>query len=110
MIRTLSIEIKELQELIEQERTAEEKVRKAKEEAGAIVKKAREEATLILEAIDSDSCWDEIRRTRKEETARKKAEMEAEHGRKISALSKTVEENFERAVTYIVKEMLRVGL
>jgi V/A-type H+-transporting ATPase subunit G/H len=104
------VDIKELQELIERERIAEEKVRKAKEEAQAILKNAREKAESILQAVDSDQNWEMVRQAKKEEIARKKAEVEEEHKQKISLVDKTAREKFERAVAYVTKRTLRVEI
>jgi vacuolar-type H+-ATPase subunit H len=104
------VDIKELQELIERERIAEEKVRKTKEEAQAILKNAREKAESILQAVDSDQNWEMVRQAKKEEIARKKAEVEEEHKQKISLVDKTARENFERAVAYVTKRTLRVEI
>jgi len=106
----LSVEIKELQELIEQERAAEEKVRKAKDEAQEIVKRAREKAESILQAVESNPYQEKLRQAKKEEIERKKTEINEEHKRKISALNKTAEQNFEKAVAFVTKEILRVEI
>lgn len=106
----MSVDIKELQELIERERIAEEKVRKAKEEAQAILKNAREKAESILQSVDSDQNWEMVRQAKKEEIARKKAEVEEEHKQKISLVDKTAREKFERAVAYVTKRTLRVEI
>ena len=106
----MSIEIKELQELIAQERAAEEKVRKAKEEAQEIVKQAREKAESMSEAIDSDQYQQQLRKTKKEETERKKAEITDEYRRKISELNGMAKENFEKAVSFVTKELVRVEI
>jgi len=106
----LSVDVKELQELIERERIAEEKVRKAKEEAQAILKNAREKAESILQSVDSDHNWEMVRQAKKEEIARKKAEVEEEHKQKISLVDKTAREKFERAVAHVTKRTLRVEI
>jgi V/A-type H+-transporting ATPase subunit G/H len=106
----LSTDIKELQELIERERFAEEKVRKAKEEAQAILKEARERAESIVKAAESDSRWEKLRQARNDEIVRKKAEIEEEYKRKISALDKVAQENFQKSVERIFEETLRVKL
>jgi V/A-type H+-transporting ATPase subunit G/H len=103
----LSADIKELQELIDRERAAEEKVRKAKEEAQAIVKQAREKAESMVRAIESDPCWEKLKQARNDEIARKKAEIEEEYKRKTSALEKVAQENFEKAIERIFEETLR---
>jgi V/A-type H+-transporting ATPase subunit G/H len=104
----LSTDIRELQELIGRERFAEEKVRKAKEEAQDILKKAREKAESIVQAIESDPRWEKLKQARNDEIARKKAEIEEEYKRKISVLEKVAEENFEKAVERVYEKTLRV--
>jgi vacuolar-type H+-ATPase subunit H len=103
----LSTDIKELQQLIERERLVEEKVRKVKEEAQAIVKQAREKAEKIVEAIDSDPYWERLKQARNDEVARKKTEIEEEYKRKVSALEKSAQENFEKVVERVLEETLR---
>jgi vacuolar-type H+-ATPase subunit H len=103
----LSTDIKELQELIDRERVAEEKVRKTKQEAQAVVKQAHEKAEAIVGAIDSDSCWEKLKRARSDEIARKKAEIEEEYKRKISVLDKTAQESFLKAVERVYEQTLR---
>jgi V/A-type H+-transporting ATPase subunit G/H len=106
----LSTDIKELQELIERERFAEEKVRKANEEAQAILKEAREKAESIVKAVESDSRWEKLKQARNDEIVRKKAEIEEEYKRKISALEKVAQENFQKSVERVFEETLRVKL
>jgi V/A-type H+-transporting ATPase subunit G/H len=106
----LSTDIKELQELIERERFAEEKVRKANEEAQAMLKEAREKAESIVKAVESDSRWEKLKQARNDEIVRKKAEIEEEYKRKISALEKVAQENFQKSVERVFEETLRVKL
>jgi V/A-type H+-transporting ATPase subunit G/H len=103
----LSTDIKELQELIEREKVAEEKVRKAKQEAQAIVKRAREEAEATVGAIDPDPLWEKLMLTRNDEIARKKAEIEEEFKRQVSSLEKSAEENFSKAVERLFEQTVR---
>lgn len=103
----MSTDIKELQELIGRERVAEEKVRKAKEEAQAILKQARGKAESIVEGIESDPRWEKLKQARNDEIARKKAEIEEEYKRNISALEKAAHENLEKAIERLLEETLR---
>ena len=103
----MSTEIKEIQELIDRERVAEEKVRKAKQEAQTIVKQAREKAETIVGAIDSDPSWEKLKRAREDEIVRKKSEIEEEYKRKIAALDKSARENFSKAVERVFEQTLR---
>jgi len=104
------MEVKELQELIELERATEEKVRKAKEEAQEIVKRAREKTESGVQSLESDPQQQELRRKRREETEQKKEKIAEEYKRKTSALNKTAEQNFEKAVAFLIKEILRVEI
>lgn len=104
----MSVDIKELQELIEQEKSAEQKVRAARQEAQSLVQSARERAESTLQGVDSDPHWEEMRRAGKEQIAKGKAELEEEHKRKIAGLEKGAHGNFEKAVADVVKEILRV--
>ncbi len=103
----MSADIKELQELIEREKFAEEKVRKAKEEAQTIVKQAREKAESIVGTSESDPSLEKLRQRRQQEIVRKKAEIEEEYKRKTSALERDAQSNFEKAVELLLKETLR---
>ena len=103
----MSTDIKELQKLIDWEKSAEEKVRKAKEEAQAILKQAREKSELAARTTDYDSALEKMRQARNQEIARKKAEIQAEYGQKTSALEKVVQQNFEKAVARLFEETLR---
>lgn len=106
----MSVDIRELQELIEGERVAEEKVRRAKEEAQAILKTAREKAESIIQAIDSDPNWEKLRQARKEEITRKMGEVEEGHRQKISLIERSAQENFEKAIAHVVKWILSVEI
>jgi V/A-type H+-transporting ATPase subunit G/H len=106
----LSTEIRELQELIEHEKAAEDKVRRAKEEAQEIVKRAREQAESIVQAAESNLHEEQLRQTKKAEVERKKAEIADEYKRKISDLNKMAERNLEKAVSFVIEEILRVDV
>ena len=103
----MSTDIKELQELIDRERVAEEKVRKAKQEAETILKAAREKAEAIIGAIDADPTWEQLRRARKDEIARKKAEIEEKSKQEALSLEKSAEKNFSKAVEHAFEQTLR---
>jgi vacuolar-type H+-ATPase subunit H len=103
----LSTDIKELQDLIAREKNAEEEVRKAKEEAQAILKQAREKAEVALGAIESDPAWEELKQARNDEVARKKTEIQEEYKRKSSSLEKVAQQNLEKAVARLFEETLR---
>lgn len=103
----MSADIKELQELIGRERVSEEKVRKAKEDAQAIVKQAREQAESTVRSIESDPGWEKLRRARNDEIGRKKVEIEEQYKRNVSALEKVAHENYEKAIARLIEETLR---
>lgn len=103
----MSTDIKELQDLIAREKNAEEKVRKAKEEAQAILKQAREKADVALGAIESDPAWEKLKQARNDEIARKKAEIQEEYKRKSSSLEKAAQQNLEKAIARLFEETLR---
>ena len=89
------------------ERAAEERVRKAKEDAQVLVKEAREKAESIVRAIESDPTWEESRRARSDEIGRYKREIEEKYKQDAAALGKLASENFEKAVARLVQETLR---
>jgi len=103
----LSTDIKELQELIDRERVAEEKVRKAKEGAEAILKVARDKAESIIVAVDADPLWEQLRQARNNEISLKKAEIEEESKQEVLALKKNAEKNFPKAVEHAFEQTLR---
>jgi vacuolar-type H+-ATPase subunit H len=100
------VEIKELQELIAEERTAEENVKKAKEEAQSILKAAREKAELIERALEADSSWESLRNARQEEMMKRKNRMEQEYEQSLTMLQRMAQRNFEKAVEHVVKTTL----
>ena len=104
----MSLEITELQELIAQEKEAEGKVRKAREQAEEILKKAREEAESAAQTIESDQNQSKSREAKKEQIGRKKVEIEKEYKQKLATLNKVAEENFEKTVTFVTKEIVKV--
>lgn len=106
----LSVDIKELQELIEREQAAEEKVKKAKEEAQAVLKEAREKAEAIAQTIELDRNMEKLRQARKEELTQKKVAAEEDHKRKIALVEKTAREDFEKAVSYVTTQVSRVKI
>jgi vacuolar-type H+-ATPase subunit H len=103
----LSTDIKELQDLIAREKNAEEEVRKAKEEAQAILKQARGKAEVALGAIESDPAWENLKHARNDEIARKKIEIQEEYKRKSSSLEKVAQQNLEKAIARLFEETLR---
>lgn len=103
----MSTDIKELQDLIAREKNAEEEVRKAKEEAQAILKQAREKGEVALGAIESDPAWEKLKQARNDEIGRKKAEIQEEYKRKSSSLEKVAQQNLEKAIARLFEETLR---
>lgn len=103
----MSTDIKELQDLIAREKNAEEKVRKAKEEAQTILKQAREKAEVALGTIESDPAWEKLKQARNDEIARKKAEIQEEYKRNSSSLEKVAQQNLEKAIARLYEETLR---
>ena len=103
----MSTDIKELQDLIAREKTAEEEVRKAKEEAQAILKQAREKAEATLGTIESDPAWEKVKQERNDEIARKKSEIQEDYKRKSSSLEKVAQQNLEKAIASLFEETLR---
>ena len=106
----MSVDIKELQELIEEERTAGERVRKAKENAQEMLTKAREQADAIIRAPEFDVHLQELRQTRKAEFARKKTDLENEYKEKLAALEESSRSHLEKAVERLVQEALRAEI
>jgi vacuolar-type H+-ATPase subunit H len=106
----LSVDIEELQELIEQERSAGERIRKAKEHAQETLTKAREQADAIIHASEVDVHLQELRLARKAEFAKKKANLENEYQEKIAVLEESSRSNLDKAVERLVQEALRVEI
>jgi len=106
----LSVDIKELQELIEEEKSAEERMKKAKEDAQEMLTKARQQADAIIHASELDVRLQELRQARKAEFAKRKADVENEYKEKRSALEESSQRNFEKAVARLTQEALRVEI
>ena len=106
----MSVDIKELQELIEEERSAEEKVRRAKEDAQESLSKAREQAGTIIHASELDVHLQELREARRDEFAKKKTNLENEYKKKLAALEESSRSNLNKAVERLVQEALRVEI
>jgi vacuolar-type H+-ATPase subunit H len=104
----MSVDIKELQELIEEEKSAAEKVKQAKEEAQKILQAARDKAESIIQAVDTDPRWDDLRKARVEEIKTRKLDMDEEFKRKAALLDEDAKQNFEKAVALVVKESMKV--
>jgi vacuolar-type H+-ATPase subunit H len=103
----LSTDIKELQGLIAKEKSAAERVRKAKEDAQTILKQARERTEVALGAIESDPAWEKLRQAGNDNIARKKAEIQEEYERERSSLEKAAQQNFDKAIARLFEETLR---
>jgi len=106
----LSVDIKELQELIEEEKSAEERVRKARQDAEEMLAKARQQADAIIHASELDLHLQELREARKAEFAKRKADVEDEYKERLSALEGSSQRNFEKAVAKLTEEALRVEI
>jgi vacuolar-type H+-ATPase subunit H len=104
------VDIKELQGLIEEERSAGEKVRRAKEDAQESLSKAREQADAIIHASEVDVHLQELREARKAEFAKKKTNLENEYKKKLAALEESSRSNLNKAVERLVQEALRVEI
>ena len=106
----MSVDIKELQELIEEERSAGVRVRKAKEDAQETLTKAREQADAIIHASELDVRLQELRQARKAEFAKKKTDLENEYKEKLAALEESSRSNLGKVVERLVQETLRVEI
>jgi vacuolar-type H+-ATPase subunit H len=106
----MSTDIEELRRLIEKEKAAQEKVKKAKEEADIIVRKAREKGDMIIQEAQSDPRWNKLREEASNRLTRQKAEMEEEYKEKASALEKAAQANVGKAIERVVEETLKVEL
>jgi vacuolar-type H+-ATPase subunit H len=106
----LSVDIKELQDLIEEERTAGERIKKAKEDAQETLTKAREQADAIIRASDVDVRLQELRQARKAEFEKKKADLENEYKEKLAAIEESSRSNLNKAVERLLQEALRVEI
>jgi vacuolar-type H+-ATPase subunit H len=106
----LSVDVKELQELIQEEKSAGERVRKAKEDAQETLTKARQQADAIIHASELDVRLQELRQARKAEFEKKKADVENEYKQKLSAVEESSQRNFDKAVALLTQEALRVTI
>jgi vacuolar-type H+-ATPase subunit H len=104
----LSVDVKELQELIEEEKSAGERVRKAKEDAQEMLTKARQQADTIIRASELDVRLQELRQARKAQFEKRKADVENEYKEELSALEESSQQNLDKAVARLTQEALRV--
>jgi len=106
----LSVDIKELQELIEEEKSASERLRKAREDAQETLTNARQQANAIVHEAEVDVRLQELRQARKVEFEKRKADVEKEYKEKLSALEESSQQNFDKAVTRLTQQALRVEI
>ena len=106
----MPVDIKELQELIEEEKIAGERLRKAKEDAQETLTKARQQADAIIHASELDVRLQELRQARKTEYEKRKADIENEYKEKLSAIEESSQRNFNKAVALLTQEALRVAI
>jgi F0F1-type ATP synthase membrane subunit b/b' len=105
----LSIEIEELTRLVEEEKSAEEKLKQARIKAEEMIKRARDEASkTVTEASSSPSAQSQSQPDRDFED--EKQRIEQAHRSRIDSLNKLAQKNLARAVEIVVKEVARVGL
>lgn len=105
----MSIEIEELTRLVEEEKSAEEKLKQARIKAEEMIKRARDEASkTITEASSSPSAQSQSQRGRGFED--EKQRIEQARRSTIDSLNKLAQKNLARAVQIIVKGVTRVGL
>ena len=106
----MSVNVKELQELIQEEKSAGERVRKAKEDAQETLAKARQQADVIIHASELDLRLQELRQARNAEFEKRKADVENEYKQKLSAVEESSQRNFDKAVALLTQEALRVAI
>ena len=105
----MSIEIEELTRLVEEEKSAEEKLKQARIKAEEMIKRARDEASkIITEASSSSSAQSQSQPGRDFEDEKRR--IEQAHRSRIDSINKLAQRNLARAVQIIVKEVTRVGL
>jgi len=101
------MEIEELARLVEEEKSAEEKLKQTRIKAEEIIKRARDEASKIInEASSSSSAQSQSQSGKNFED--EKQRIERAHRSRIDSLNQLAQKNLARAVQTIVKEVTRV--
>lgn len=98
--------VEEVRSLVKQEKESEQELRKAKEEATAIVENAKVESKQILEEVEESRYYSALFETEAKKTARKKKALEKEFDDARERLEKTADKNMEKTVAYIMKLIL----
>jgi len=98
----------DLSVLIEEERRAEELVKRAEARASEILRRARERAKAIVAELGKVD-EEEVRRSELERLERLLSELEARYRERIEALKSQVASRWDEAVDLIVAYLLGVG-
>jgi vacuolar-type H+-ATPase subunit H len=104
----LSIEIEELTRLVEEEKAAEDKVKRARDKAEEILKRAREHARQRLLEAEASLSPSEYQLDSDKDFEKVKSEITRAYQDRINSLNRLAERNFERAVQMIVEKVMEV--
>ena len=98
--------IEDIRRLVEREKSSEEEIRKAKEEAEGIIKKSKEDALRILKSAEDQKYYDDIFAVGLIEINDKKKLIKKEAEEKIERIRKIAEKNLEKTISLIVRRIL----
>ena len=102
----IEISVEDIKSLVKQERSIEEDLQRAKEEAASIVEKANAEVKRILDGFEDGRYYHSILETELKKIEEKKKTVEKEWNDVAERLKKTAGENMEKAVALVVKLVL----
>jgi vacuolar-type H+-ATPase subunit H len=100
------VSVEDIRDLLEQEKESEKELREAKEKAERILKEAKAEAKRISEQADDDRYYEALIQATVKKASERKATMEQEFENTLEKLQQTASMNMDKAVAFIVKQVL----
>ena len=102
----IEISVEDVKSLVKQERSIEEELQRAMEEAVSIVEKANAEVKKILEGFEGGRYCRSMLEIELKKIEEKKKAVEKEWNDAVEKLKKMAGENMEKAVALVVKLVL----
>ena len=106
----MSFEIKELTDLVEEEKKAQERFVKAQQEAEKIKDDAKKRADGIVENARFGTYLEDMVAKKRKEIEGKKAELEKKFDKDVNDLKEKAGKKLEDAVSRVIDEVMRVEL
>jgi len=104
----MTFEIQELTRLVEEERSAEEKIKKAEQDALDIKDKARKKAQEIVRKAESGEFLENLEKKKMREIEGRKKSIQAEYKNKIQELDKKAERELDTFVSKVIEKVMGV--